>query len=267
MPKIKINDTNIYYELHGPENAPVLLLLNGILMITASWAFQTPALSQSYRVLLHDCRGQGQSDHPAAPYTMMQHTKDVISLLDALGIEKAHIAGISYGGEIAQLLGIHYPERVRLLFLSSTVSEIRSKLRRIAEGWIAAAETGDGELLYRCSVTDNFAEPWLTAHPNWDERSIPLYRQLDLPAVLNLSHAFLRVDWTDELHKITAPTMVVVGELDTLKPLAPYARLLIDHIPGAHLLILGGAGHACCIERPIEWNAALLGFLAQNNNE
>ncbi len=262
MPKIKINGVNLHYELHGPEHAPVVALINGVLMSTTSWAYQTPVLAKRYRVLLHDCRGQGQSEHPTAPYTMKQHAEDFVALLEALDIEAAHIAGISYGGEIAQLLGIHWPEKIRSLFLSSTVSEVRPTLRGIVESWIAAAQRQDGELLYRCSVTDNFAEPWLAAHPNWAALSIPRYEQLDFEAVVNLCAAFLKIDCTAELPQITAPTMVVVGERDTLKPLEPYARLLVEHIPNAHLLILGEAGHACCITKPHEWNTALLGWLA-----
>ncbi|MGC9358375.1 MAG: alpha/beta fold hydrolase, partial [Anaerolineae bacterium] len=147
------------------------------------------------------------------------------------------------------------------LFLSSTVSEVRPRLRATIEGWIAAAEREDGELLYRCSVTDNFSEPWLEAHPNWAGLSIPRYEGLDFAAVINLCNAFLKIDWTDRLAEIEAPTMVVVGELDALKPLKPYARLLAEEIPGSELLVLGNAGHACCIETPRAWNAALLGWL------
>ncbi len=262
MPQVEVNGVKLYYEFHGPEEAPVVALVNGVLMSTRSWALQLPAIAQRYRVLLHDCRGQGQSDHPQAPYTMRQHTDDMAALLEALEIPQLHVAGISYGGEIAQLLAIHYPEKVRSLFLSSTVSEVRPKLRASVAGWIAAARTGSGELLYRCSVADNFGEPWLAEHPNWAELSIPRYETLDFGAVVNLCESFLGMDATADLHAISAPTTVVVGELDALKPLEPYAHLLAGEIPEAELLIIVGAGHACCVERPRAWNAALLGHLA-----
>ncbi|MBN1922832.1 MAG: alpha/beta fold hydrolase [Anaerolineae bacterium] len=265
MPSIQVNHIRLTYELHGPEDAPVVALINGVLMSIPSWGYQTPVLARRYRVLLHDCRGQGQSDHPAAPYSMRQHADDLVALMEALDIESAHIAGISYGGEIAQLLGIHYPEKVRSLFLSSTVSEVRPLLRAKIEAWMAAAERRDGAMLYRASVADNFSEPWLAAHPGWAEASIPRYEKLDFDAVLNLCRAFLDIEWTAELHRISAPTLVAVGEIDTLKPLAPYSRLLVEHITGAQLLILGGAGHACCIETPGAWNAALLGWLETNH--
>lgn len=262
MPQITVNHTRIYYEWHGPEDKPVLVLVNGVLMNTESWALQIPALSRSYRLLLHDCRGQGKSEHPQEPYSMHGHADDLAGLMDALGILQAHVAGISYGGEIALLMGIHHPQKVRSLFVSSAVSEVRPLLRGIVESWMAAAHAHDGEMLYRCSVTDNFSEPWLMAHPTWEAVSIPRYQQLDFDAVERLCQSFLGLDCSADLPKIAAPTTVAVGELDTLKPLEPYSRLIATQIPGARLLILGNAGHACSIEAAAAWNAALLGHLA-----
>jgi len=263
MPTIQVNGVNLYYEWHGPAGAPVVLLVNGVLMSTASWSFQTPVLSRRYRLLLHDCRGQGQSEHPAGSYSMYQHAVDLVGLMEALQIEQAHVAGISYGGEIALLTAIHWPEKVRSLFVSSAVSEVRTQLKAKVESWIAAARLCDGELLYRCSVTDNFSEKWLETHPNWGELSIPRYRQLDMAAVVALCESFLGMDCTASLPQIKAPTMVVVGECDSLKPLDPYARLIASRVPAARLVVLAGAGHACCVETPSAWNAALLGFLAE----
>lgn len=266
MPQLMVHGIHLYYEWHGPEDAPVLVLVNGVLMSTASWGPQVKALSRSYRLLLYDCRGQGQSDHPAGPYSMRQHSEDLMALLEELHIDRAHIAGISYGGEIALLMGILAPQIVRSLFISSAVSEVRPKLAAIVESWIAAAKCQDGELLYRCSVTDNFSEPWLAAHPQWAALSIPRYQQLDFAAVVALCEAFLGMDCTRELPAIQAPVMVVGGELDALKPVDPYGRLIASQVPDANLLILAGAGHACNIEKPLVWNAALLGFLAQVGN-
>ena len=110
MPNIKVNGINLYFEWHGPRNAPALVLNNGIFMNAAtSWVFQTEPFSRHYRVLLYDCRGQGQSDHPLGPYSMALHAEDLAGLLTALGIERAHIAGISYGGEVAQAFVLQYP--------------------------------------------------------------------------------------------------------------------------------------------------------------
>lgn len=261
MPDELVNGVKLHYEMHGPEHAPVLALLNGVLMNTSSWALQTPVLARHFRVLVHDCRNQGASDHPTGPCTMALHAQDLAALMQCLGIKAAHIAGISYGGELAQRFALDYPHLTRSLFISSAVSEVRPLLAARIRGWMETVRRRDGELLYRCSVADNFSESWLAAHPEWEAASVPRYRQLDFDAVLRLCEAFLEIDWTSELHRIAAPTMVVVGELDAIKPLDPYSRTLAREIPGAHLLVLGGAGHACCLETPEAWNAALLGWL------
>jgi 3-oxoadipate enol-lactonase len=102
------------------------VLNNGILRNAASrWVPQTAALAVSYRVLQYDCRGQGQSDHPASPYSMPQHADDLAALLDALGVRRAHVLGISCGGEVSQAFALRHPERVLSLVLADTVSEIR----------------------------------------------------------------------------------------------------------------------------------------------
>ena len=95
MSIIPVNGIGIYYEWHGPESAPVLVLNNGILMNAAtSWMYQTSTLATHYRVLQYDCRGQGQSDHPDGAYSMDQHASDLAELLAALDVDRAHIAGI-----------------------------------------------------------------------------------------------------------------------------------------------------------------------------
>ena len=82
MPEMHVNGVNLYYELHGPGDAPVLVLNNGVIMNAAtSWVFQTQTLAQHYRLLLYDCRGQGSSDHPDSPYTMELHAEDLAALL------------------------------------------------------------------------------------------------------------------------------------------------------------------------------------------
>jgi pimeloyl-ACP methyl ester carboxylesterase len=96
MPKIHVNGIELYFELHGQQGRPVLVLNNGVIMNAAnSWAFQTETLARHYQVLQYDCRGQGQSDHPQQAYSMDTHADDLAGVLTALGIGDAHIAGIS----------------------------------------------------------------------------------------------------------------------------------------------------------------------------
>ncbi len=265
MPTIQANGTTLYYELHGPAGAPLLVLNNGILMnAAASWAFQTPALSRHYRLLQYDCRGQGQSEHPDGPYTMELHAADLAALLDALGVERApvHIAGISYGGEVAQAFALAYPERTRSLILCDTVSEVGPELRATALAWLDAARRADAESFFNATVPWNFSPAFIRDHPALLADARRRYELLDFPAVARLCECFLEVDFTARLAEIAAPACILAGELDLLKGPA-YARILQRGIPHAELHLLPGAGHASCWERPAEFNTVVLGFLAK----
>jgi len=164
VPRVEVNGIHIYYELHGPETADVLVLSNGVLMSTASWAFQTPVLARHHRLLLYDCRGMWQSDHPPGPYSMELHADDLAALLDQLGIETAHIAGISYGGEISMVFALRHPARTRSLIISSAVSHVDRLLRGWMEGWIAAVRAKDADMFFRVTYPTNFSETWIAAN-------------------------------------------------------------------------------------------------------
>jgi 3-oxoadipate enol-lactonase len=262
MPKITANGIGLYYELHGPEDADVLVLSNGVLMSTASWAFQTPVLSQHYRLLLYDCRGMWQSDHPPGPYSMELHADDLAALLDALGIERAHIGGTSYGAEVSLVFALKYPERTRSLIVTAAVSQLDPLLRGLADIWIEAARAHDPELLFKVVYPLTFSEAWIAANQPALDLARERYEALDFDALLELFLCFSRLDITDDLHSITAPTLVVVGELDALKPRS-YADLIAREISGAEYAIIPHSGHAAMWEQAGVFNSLILGFLAK----
>lgn len=265
MPNIQVNRTELYYELHGPEDADVLVLSNGVLMSTASWGFQTPVLAKHHRVLLYDCRGMWKSAHPKGPYTMELHADDLAALLDTLKIQTAHLSGISYGAEVSMAFAIKYPQRVRTLFLASAASESDPVLRGFIGTWSAAARARDPQRLFDVSYMLNFSDAYIAANLPAIDAAAGRYAQLDMNAVLELLDCFDRLDLTKELHNITARTLVLVGENDILKP-RKYSERIAREIPGADLVVVPGAGHAVCLEKPALFNAILLGFLAVNRD-
>jgi 3-oxoadipate enol-lactonase len=264
MPFVKVNDLQMYYELHGPENADVIVLSNGIFMSTASWGYQAAEFKKHFRVLLYDCRGMWQSDHPAGPYSMEQHADDLAGLMDALGIEKAHIGGISYGGEISMTFALKYPQRALSLIVSSAVSQIDPMLQVMGASWMSALHNNDADTLFEVTFPANFSEPWIAANQGIIELSRKKYHQMDLKAAEELMLAFSKVDFTDELKKISAPTLVLVGELDILKS-RKYSEIIAREIPGAELLIIPHGGHAICMEQPGSFNTAVLGFVLKHS--
>lgn len=264
MPTIKANHIELYYELHGPEKAPVLVLNNGIIMNAASsWVFQTKALSENYRVLQYDCRGQGQSAHPESPYAMELHADDLAALLDVLQIDTAHIAGISYGGEVAQAFALKYPERTKSLILMDTVSEVGPALGMVIQSWVDALRREDALAFFHASVPWNFSPEWIAANPGLLENAKERYKSLDFGSVIRLCNAFFDVNFTDRLSEIKAPTCIMAGTEDLIKG-PRYAKILKQGIPHAEHHLIEGAGHASCWEKPAEFNQIVLDFLAKH---
>jgi 3-oxoadipate enol-lactonase len=265
VPEITANRIRLYYELHGSADAEVLVLSNGVLMSTASWAYQTPVLSQHYRLLLYDCRGMWQSEHPPGPYSMELHADDLAALLAGLGISRAHIGGISYGAEISMVFALKYPEKTRSLVLSSAVSQVDRVLRAVMESWIAAVEAKDPEMFFRVTYPTNFSEGWIAANQQALDMARERYETLDYDAFLELLLSFSRLDVTADLHNIEAPTLVIVGEEDTLKP-RRYSEIIAREIPQAEFAIVPHAGHAVLWEQAGVFNSLILGFLAKQGS-
>jgi 3-oxoadipate enol-lactonase len=265
MARTEVNGIELYYELHGPEEADVLVLTNGILMSTASWAFQTPVVSREYRLLLYDCRGMWQSDHPPGPYTMEQHADDLAGLLDGLGIERAHVGGISYGGEVSLAFALRHPDRTESLFVADAVSHVKPALRIVVEGWIEAARVEEADLFFDVTVPWNFSPGFIDTHPDLLEEALARYRLLDYEAMVRLCECFLEFDVTARLGEIDRPTCVVVGENDILKG-REYAEVIAERVENAELHLIRESGHATCWERPEVFNTVLLGFLARQRS-
>jgi pimeloyl-ACP methyl ester carboxylesterase len=142
------------------------------------------------------------------------------------------------------------------------VSEIGPTLRGIAEMWLAAAEKRDPDLFFAATYPFNFSARWIAANRAALSAARERYRSLDFGAVAELCRAFLGLDITTELHRITAPTLIVVGEEDTLKPRA-YANIIAREIQHAAYAIIPNAGHALVWEAPLIFNSLVLGFLEQ----
>ncbi len=262
MPTIHVNGVELYYELHG-GGSKTLVLNNGIIASTATWAYQLPALVPHFRVLLYDMRGQGRSQKwkPGDPdYTWETHAGDLAALLDALEIPSAHIGGISYGGELTQVFALRYPQRCQKLIIADAVSEVGPMLRAIADSWAMIAEKGDHITFYCSTWYWNFSETFFAEKYDFLLSRIDAAKGLDLPSVIQLCRCFNTMNTTARLGEIRHPTCVLVGEKDILKPIH-YSETIARSISGAELFILPGAGHASFWECPSEFNRIIVDFL------
>jgi pimeloyl-ACP methyl ester carboxylesterase len=196
---------------------------------------------------------------------MPQHADDLAALLDALGVRRAHVLGISYGGEVSQAFALRHPERVLSLVLADTVSEVGPELRLIVEGWRAAALSGDADLFYLVTAPWNFSPAFIERHASLLAAARERYRSFGLAAIARLCDAFLGVSFTGQLARLDVPACVIVGDRDLLKG-PRYADILHRAIRGSRLRVLADAGHAVSWEAPADFNRAVLDFLASTRH-
>lgn len=262
MSTMKVNGIELYYEVHGPERAPTVVLSSGILDDTTSWANQVALLRQNFRVVVYDHRGQGLSAHPPGPYTFEQHADDLAGLLERLHCTRAHVVGAGYGAAISMVFALRHPGRTQSLFVAGGVSQVDGYLATIIAGWRDAATRRDPELFYNVTTPFNFSPAWIRANPvalmDIQER----YQRLDFPAVARVCTCYLDLNISERLPEINAATCVAVGEKDILSA-RDYAQVLVEGIPRAELHVVREAGHAVFRERTAEFATILLGFLTK----
>jgi 3-oxoadipate enol-lactonase len=261
MPYQSANDIRIYYEQHGSEAAFPLLFINGLLADTTSWVLQRPHFDQHFRVVLYDCRGQGQSDKPPGPYAPTQHTEDLLALLDGLNIARAHIVGLSNGGTIAMQLAAMHPQRVARLVLADTFAYADSLMQAKLQSWLTALDAGGPLLRFDMATPWIWGRTFLATNHELIEVMRTSAGQANPDTIRALIQGGMQYDIREHLGAIRAPTLVVVGEEDVLTP-PWYAREIAAAIPGAQLALLPQAGHVTVIEQADLFNALVLTFLS-----
>ena len=254
MPVLRRPDgVGLYHEVHGPDTGPPLILLEGMGGDIPGWRRNIPVLASELRVIAYDFRGNGNSDEPTGPATMETFVEDTVALLDALGIERAHVYGQSFGGMVGQELALTRPERVRTLILGCTHAGSRHAVRKDAkvpkgEPWRAMYAPG-----FPDRHPDHVAEDLRigAAQPTHPEGG---RRQWE---------AMQGFDTFDRLPTLRVPTLVLHGTEDQAIPVEN-ARLLAERIPGAELVLLEGAGHLYHSEQAANADAAVLDFVKRH---
>ena len=257
MPDIKADGCTTHVEVAGPEQAPVLMLSNSLGTDLHMWDQQVAPFTRHFRLIRCDRRGHGRSDAPQGPYTMERLGRDVLAILDGLGIARFYWCGLSMGGMVGQWLGAHAPSRIDKLILSNTacyypdktIWDERMKFAR-ANG-IARVATATMERWFsqdfRANATATIA------------RMTEMFAKTSLEGYLGCCAAIRDMDHRALLPRITAPTLVIAGRLDVATP-PPLNEFIADHIAGAQLLTIE-AGHIANVEQPQAYTEAVLGFL------
>jgi pimeloyl-ACP methyl ester carboxylesterase len=264
MPRVRVNDIEMYYELHGAGD-PVVLI-QGLAANRTFWEPNLAGLVSRHRILLLDYRGSGDTDKPAMPYSTRMFADDIAGLMEALGLARAHVVGRSMGGCIAQWLGIAHPAKVRSLVLAATWGRADGFLQRSLRGWSSLVQRGGLPALFEQALlwcyTREFFEPEKSAELQALE-ALGARNSQPADAFARQSLAGQEHDALDRLGTIRAPTVVVVGEEDILTP-PKFSRELAARIPGAELRVLPALGHAFYEQRPGLFNELALDFWAKH---
>jgi len=192
---------------------------------------------------------------------------DAVGLLDALGIERAHVLGVSMGGMIAQEVALNHPERVRSLQLHCTLARPDGYMHALLEGWRTVRTNVTPEEWMRIVALWLFAPKTYAERPEFVQTVIQTGitnpNPFTITGFLRQGDAIRTHDTLDRLGKLRHPTLVSVAEDDILVP-ARFSRGLAAAVPGAELRLLDGAGHCYFCERPDVFNAMCLDFLARH---
>ncbi len=263
MPRIPIGDCSLYYERHG-MGFPVLFI-SGLGGFASFWQDQVATFSKRFEVVTYDHRGFGQSDPSRSGYVVERLAEDVIALMDALGIERAHLVGHSTGGAMAQVLAIEHPARFVSIVLSTTWTKADAYFRRLF--------SLRKEILQRLGPSMYLQESTLLLFPSWfiarNNEQLRRFEAQQLATfaaaevVASRIDAMLAFDRTADLGRIKLPTLVVGAEDDIVTP-AYFSEELARLIPGSEIKIFPRGGHALPHVRAREFNNAVLPFLVSN---
>jgi 3-oxoadipate enol-lactonase/4-carboxymuconolactone decarboxylase len=259
MPLIKANGVDLFYELTGPAEAPVVAFAHSIGASLEMWDAQVAAFAGRYRCLRYDTRGHGRSEVVDRRITVDDLADDLAGLLDALGIARAHVVGLSLGGMTGQAFALRHKEKLGRLALLATTARMDAKT------WVERAA------LVRREGYGSFIETVLT--PRW---FTPAFAARSPQVLAGFRERFPKdwrgyavccgvietLDLPERIAAIRAPTLIMVGADDPATPVA-MSEDLHRRIPHADFIVLPGLAHVLAVERPDIVNPYLAAFLGR----
>jgi pimeloyl-ACP methyl ester carboxylesterase len=262
MPKVTANHLGMNYDQQGTGEP--LILIPYLAADHACYAFQVPEYARHFTCISLDLRGTGESDKPDGAYTTELLADDVAAFMGALGISKAHVAGLSLGGAVGMWLAVKHPDKVASLSVHSGWGKTDNFLRTVVEGWQIVARAMDvPEMIVRAIFPWCLTPELYAARPDYIESLAAFVRSRPRQSVADFiqqSNAVLAHDVEPHLGRIVAPTQITVGARDQLTS-SRFADRLKLGIQKSELLVFEGCAHAALYERVEEFNQRTLAFL------
>lgn len=258
---------NIYYNVLG-DGETTIGFMNGVMASASSWdTYVDVFVKLGFKVVTFDFIGQMLSDKPQGPYTFKQHIDEAKRLYDSLGIESLHLIGTSYGSEVAMKFALTYPQSVLSLSLIDGTAEIDEPMKKEILRWYDLTNKSGEEFFWGMAPSIYHPDYIAKNHDFLEARAKKLNGAHDyLAGQRALYETFLNeVHFLNELHEIDTPTLVVVGEFDTLKP-PSCSQAIHDQIKGSEYVVLPNCGHVGIFEKADELITLLVGFILKKEN-
>jgi 3-oxoadipate enol-lactonase/4-carboxymuconolactone decarboxylase len=258
MPRTIVGAFAQYYRIDGRDDAPVLVLAHSLGLDQGMWDEQARALAPHFRIVRYDLRGHGATDTPSGDWSVADLGRDVLALMDALGIDRFAFCGLSIGGMVGQWLGIHAGARLTHLVLANT-SPRTSDPSAMETRRRIASERGMAPIA-DLAMPRWFTPSRLAAAPvevAWARRTL---LACDPAGYAGCCAAVRDHDETAHLSAISTPTLVISGDEDVSMPWPDHGHVLAQAIAFAKVVRLAAA-HFSNLEQPRSFNAALFGFL------
>ncbi|NIO41663.1 MAG: 3-oxoadipate enol-lactonase [Burkholderiales bacterium] len=258
--KAKTNGIELNYELHG-DRGPWVVLSHSLACDLRMWNAQIRLLEERFRVLAFDTRGHGKSGAPSGAYSLDQLVEDARGLLECVGADQPHWVGLSMGGMIGMTFALKYPGALRSLVLCDTTSRMPTQMAPVWADRIKTASEKGMSALVAPTLERWFTEPFRTSRKDVTDRVAAMIAGTNADGYAGCCHAIPKINCTDELHAISCPVQIIVGEQDAGTPVA-MSQEIQRAIPHAELVVIPRASHLSNLEQPEKFNAALDRFLS-----
>lgn len=255
MPLTDTSGTRICWEEAGA--GPPVLLIMGATFSRRMWHRTVPALAKQHRVIWYDNRGFGDSGPTSGPYAVADLAQDALAVLDAAGVESAHIYGVSMGGLTAQEIALTQPQRVGSLVLGCTWAAAKDRRRR---AWSNELRHHVPQRLMLMMSTPILYGPRRDSARVREDMMILRSDRMQPRELREQARAAFNYESRERLKTVEAPSLVIHGDHDRVIPIA-WGRELAEHLPNARFLSLPGAGHNYLTDSAEQANEAVLGFL------
>jgi 3-oxoadipate enol-lactonase len=270
MPDVRIEDTNFRYRLDGPEDRPLVVLSHALSVSHAMWGFQLPVLAAHYRVLSYDMRGHGGTDATGEDltrgYTLEQMADDVVHLVSRLGHGRFHFVGLSIGSMIGQVLALrHRPLLDRLVLCCAGTGKPNADQQKMWDDRVAAIVKDGAAGQVEGTLGRWFSPEFRKDAPRTVGWIADQIRATESAGYIGAALAIKRMDVpAAELETLRLPTLCIAGEKDPGATPAAVGALR-DRIQGARFTVIQGGYHLCNVEKPHDFNEAVLGFLLEGD--